>query len=72
MSTINGAFDDIDMHGQWDASEADEHPRQKKRPVTGGSLGGAESNPLKIYITLLNWTWKAHSLSWFNLEANGY
>lgn len=73
ISTINGAFDDIDMHGQWNASEVNEHPRQKKeKPVTGGSRGGVESNPLKIYITLLNWTWKIHSLPWFNLALNGY
>lgn len=69
VSTINGAFDGTDMHGRWDASEVNEHPRQKKRPVTGGSLGGAESSPLKFYITLPNWTWKAHSLPWFNLGA---
>lgn len=50
VSTINGAFDDIDMHGQWDDSEASEHPRRKKRPVTGGSLGGAESNPFRSFI----------------------
>lgn len=72
VSTINGAFDDIDIHGQWEASEVNEHPRQKKRPVTGGSLGRVELNPLKFYITLQNWTWKAHLLPWFNLAQNGY
>lgn len=42
------------MHGQWDASEVNEDPRQKKRPVAGGSLRGVESSPLKFYITLVN------------------